>query len=137
LKIKCLTSSRPWLEQLFVESDKHSVNVNKSIILSAAVDDHETPKLATVFNKVMYVPPKRGSLIREKNDNADTYMMYITPCNKYKRLTLSILRPISNNNCHRPLRIFVLFLKLHENSIRRQNSMIAIKQLFFLFITFN
>lgn len=65
------------LEQLFRESFEHFLNVNTSIILSPNVEDNADPKFVIVFNNVIYVPPKRGSLIRQKNAVNEIAMMQV------------------------------------------------------------
>jgi len=72
---KRLTFLRLRVEQLLLKSNEHSLKVNQSTIPSATVADDDDPKFDIVFNNVMYVPPKRGSLIREKKAIEDSIMM--------------------------------------------------------------
>lgn len=71
-----LTFFKSIVEQVFSSSFEHLLKVSTSIIRSAKVFDTTHPKLAIVDNIVMYVPPKRESLIREKNPNVKMYIVY-------------------------------------------------------------
>lgn len=75
-----LTSCISVVEQSLGKSVEHFLNVSTSIIPSAAVDDHAIPRFITVFKNVMYVPPKRESLIRKKNAMMATNMIQYSIC---------------------------------------------------------
>jgi len=46
---------------------EHCLYVKKSVIHNATVFAQAVPRFVNVFNKVMFVPPINGSLIRAKN----------------------------------------------------------------------
>jgi len=71
-----LTFFKSIVEQLFSSLFEHLLKVSTSIIRNAKVFDITHPKLAIVDNIVIYVPPKRESLIREKNPNVKMYIVY-------------------------------------------------------------
>jgi len=73
--IRFLTFFKCIVEQLLLSLFEHLLNVSTSIIRNAKVFDTTHPKLAIVDNIVMYVPPKRESLIREKNPNVKMYIV--------------------------------------------------------------
>jgi len=72
-----LTFFKSIVEQLFSLLFEHLLKVSTSIIRNAKEFDITHPKLAIVDNIVMYVPPKRESLIREKNPNVKMYILYV------------------------------------------------------------
>lgn len=70
-----LTSIKFAVEQSLSWLFEQFLNVKHSNICRPKDDDHTIPMFETVDNNVMYVPPKRGSLMRAKNDIVDTIMM--------------------------------------------------------------
>lgn len=65
---------------MFVSSVEHLLTVSELSIPSAAIFAVAMPKYHRVFIRDMYVPPIRGSLIREKNDCTPRYMITDNTC---------------------------------------------------------
>jgi len=70
-----LTSVKFVVEQSLSWLFEQFLNVKYSNSCRPKDDDHTIPMFETVDNNVMYVPPKRGSLMRAKNDIVDTIIM--------------------------------------------------------------
>jgi hypothetical protein len=66
---ECLTFFKSAVEQLLFISFEHSLKVNIAISFKTTVFETRYPKKYKVLNNVIYVPPKRGSLIRQNNEN--------------------------------------------------------------------
>lgn len=81
LKVK-LTSIASGVRQFWFEAPTHSFTVRGSTSQSATVEGQFPPRLDTVFKRVMYVPPIRGSLTLALKAIIDTYMLYRVTCEK-------------------------------------------------------
>lgn len=70
------------VRQFWFDAPTHSFTVRGSTSQRATVDGQFPPRLDTVFKRVMYVPPIRGSLTLALKAIIDTYMLYSVTCEK-------------------------------------------------------